>query len=119
MVEQKYEYRILEYVRPYQDSFSKEEIINTFAMQGWELICTSVIPMGVSDDRNKVEIKWICDVCGCVVVQKQGSAPPSKCRNYKCNSTQLTRSIGMRKQMWCIEHLYLRREKEKEENNAT
>ena len=101
---QKYEYRVQDYQRPYKDYAGKEETINKFAQQGWELITTSVIKMGISDDLRIVN--WYCSRCGMVVTQKTGDSPPVKCS--KCSNEDLMMSIN--KKVWCIEHLYFRRE---------
>jgi hypothetical protein len=48
--EQKYEYKIIDYQRPYKDYGAKEKTLNVHAKQGWELTATLVVPMGISND---------------------------------------------------------------------
>jgi hypothetical protein len=79
---QRYEYKILDYQRPYKDYGAKERVLDFHSLQGWELVTSSVIPMGISDD---------------VRVNK---------------TTGEEEVIG--KKVWCIEHLYLRREIDEE-----
>lgn len=102
--EQKHEYRVADYQRPYKDYGGKDDLINKLALQGWELVCTSVIPMGISDDFRT--INWFCLECGNLTVQKQGDPKPTKCT--KCGNVDLYMSIN--KKVWSIEHLYFRRE---------
>ena len=82
---QKYEYRVYDYPKPYKNYGGKEKVINELAKQGWELVCTSVMPMGISEDRRG--------------------------------------EILIGKKVWCIEHLYFKREMikdmRKEKPNAT
>lgn len=88
---QKYEYRVYDYPKPYKNYGGKEKVINELAKQGWELVCTSVMIMGITDDIR--------------VDKKTGE------------------ETRLGKKVWCIEHLYFRREmiKEmrKEKPNAT
>ena len=112
---QQYEYKIIDYQRPYKDYLAKVDKLNNFAKDGWELICTSIIPMGISDDRYT--FKWLCTECGNTIPSVNSELVPRICINKKCEGVTFERITSISDKVWCIEHLYLRREIEEGEED--